>query len=27
LALELAHALNVSLDDLFWLENRKGGKS
>lgn len=27
LALELAHALNVSLDDLFWLENCKGGKS
>jgi len=27
LALELAHALNVSLDDLFWLEHRKGGKS
>jgi len=27
LALELARALNVSIDDLFWLENRKGGKA
>jgi putative transcriptional regulator len=27
LALELAKALKVSLEDLFWLENRKGGKS
>ena len=27
LALELAHALDVSLEDLFWLETRKGGKS
>ncbi|MBI5032999.1 MAG: helix-turn-helix transcriptional regulator [Chloroflexi bacterium] len=26
LALQLAQALGVSLDDLFWLENRKGGK-
>ncbi|CAG0941195.1 hypothetical protein ANRL1_00433 [Anaerolineae bacterium] len=26
LALELAHALGVSLEDLFWLENRKGGR-
>ncbi len=26
LALELAHALCVSLEDLFWLENRKGGR-
>jgi len=25
LALELARALRVSLEDLFWLENRKGG--
>lgn len=24
LALELAHALGVSLDDLFWLESGKG---
>ena len=23
LALELAHALNVSLEDLFWLENKR----
>ena len=27
LALELARVLNVSLEDLFWLESRKGGKS
>jgi len=27
LALELAQALDVSFEDLFWLENRKGGKS
>jgi putative transcriptional regulator len=27
LALELAKALKVPLEDLFWLENRKGGKS
>ena len=27
LALELSKALKVSLEDLFWLENRKGGKS
>lgn len=27
LALELARALDVSLEDLFWLDNRKGGKS
>lgn len=27
LALQLAQALRVSLDDLFWLENRKGGES
>lgn len=27
LALELAQALDVSLEDLFWLDNRKGGKS
>ena len=26
LALQLAQALRVSLEDLFWLENRKGGK-
>jgi putative transcriptional regulator len=26
LALQLALALHVSLEDLFWLENRKGGK-
>ena len=26
LALELAQALRVSLEDLFWLENHKGGK-
>ncbi len=26
LALQLAQALHVSLSDLFWLENRKGGK-
>ena len=26
LALELAQALNVSLEDLFWLENRKRSK-
>ena len=26
LALQLAQALHVSLEDLFWLENRKGGK-
>jgi putative transcriptional regulator len=26
LALELARALRVSLEDLFWLENRKGGR-
>ena len=27
LALELAQALDVPVQDLFWLENRKGGKS
>jgi len=27
LALELASALDTSFDDLFWLENDKGGKS
>lgn len=27
LALALARALNVSLDDLFWLDNPKGGES
>jgi putative transcriptional regulator len=26
LALQLAQALRISLEDLFWLENRKGGK-
>jgi putative transcriptional regulator len=26
LALELAHALHVSFEDLFWLENHKGVK-
>ena len=26
LALELAQALGVSLEDLFWLENPQGGK-
>ena len=26
LALELAHALGVSLEELFWLENPQGGK-
>ena len=25
LAFELARILDVSIDDLFWLENRKGG--
>ena len=27
LALQLAQALRVSLEDLFWLDNHKGGKS
>ena len=26
LALQLAQALHISLEELFWLENRKGGK-
>ena len=26
LALQLAQALRISLEDLFWLENRKGDK-
>ncbi len=27
LALELAHVLNTSLEEVFWLDSAKGGKS